>query len=367
MKRIVSKEIVEGFWICNHCQTKVPGTVRNCPNCGQPVDKNTSFDMDKENARVLSPEEAKNKGNGANWICFYCDSQNENELQYCKSCGAARMKSSDDFYYGRHQPVEEEIPLERKESFSSSGIQNGSSSKVQGQAEFRKIIFWIMLIFVGCSFFISFFRALTKPKEGIVKSFAWTSAQTVEEYKYVSDSSWDPPGNGCDVTETKEELYGYDRVKIGEETKTKTEYRREKVGSHYETEYEDNGDGTFTKITIEVDDYGSVPYEVTYTDPIYKDVPIYMTKYYYKEWRWVYEKTEYNTGVGKEVKDTVFTLKDNQRISGTHYDYVIYVEDEDGNETKYNCNDETWNTLDVGDKIIFKSVMGNVTSVEKVE
>lgn len=386
MKRIVSKEIVEGFWICNHCHTKVPGTVRNCPNCGQPVDKNTSFDVDKENARVLSKEEAKDKGNGANWICPFCDAQNENEDVYCKSCGSPREESKTNYFnrtekqtkehshkaedmdlYEENGQVQKTFPIKENHLNYSNRTRKSSVGTFIDLNRLKSAAMIIFPILIGIIFLTCFLIHVNTPKSGTIQGFSWNVTQTIEEYKYISDSSWDRPGYGADITDEKQELYGYNKVKVGEETKTRTETRREKVGSHYETEYEDNGDGTFTKITIEVDDYDYVPVEVTYTEPIYENVPIYRTKYYYSEWKWVYSRKEYRNGAGKAVKEPEFTLKNKERIAGTDYTYSINIQDKDGNITTLTCDKELWETLNIGDFIKYKAALGRILTLEVME
>ena len=57
---------------------------------------------------------------------------------------------------------------------------------------------------------------------------------------------------------------------------------------HYNTEYSysDNGNGTFTEHTKQVPVYKTEYYEETHQEPVYRQDPVYATKYYYDIDKW---------------------------------------------------------------------------------
>jgi len=100
MKRSLkmADRIVMGYWDCEFCGKKhVLGTLRECPGCGRPRG-NVKFYMDSNNKVYLTPEQSKDKGNGEDWYCDFCNTLNSNEDYLCKSCGASRQHDSKTYY-----------------------------------------------------------------------------------------------------------------------------------------------------------------------------------------------------------------------------------------------------------------------------
>ncbi len=110
---MADKKLVMGYWDCPYCNTKgIPGTQRNCPNCQNPRGKDTKFYMNKAEKKYLSEEEAKTKGQGADWQCEYCGAFNSALTNECSGCGSIRESSNQDYFQVRE---EEEKKAAQKE------------------------------------------------------------------------------------------------------------------------------------------------------------------------------------------------------------------------------------------------------------
>ena len=98
----------------------------------------------------------------------------------------------------------------------------------------------------------------------------WQSSVDVEKYAEVYESDWTLP-DGAELDHKEKEIRTYEQVQHGTTTETYESY--EQVGSHEETTYTDNGDGTFHSSTTTVPDYDYVTR--TREVPNYVSEPVY--------------------------------------------------------------------------------------------
>lgn len=332
----MADRIVMGYWDCPYCQNKkIKGTIQVCPGCGHQRDKDIKCYMDRDNVEYLSEEAAKTKGKGADWICPYCDSMNSVHAKSCIACGALKEESKYDYFHredstksGQTMQGQGSTPRMSPAPWPASGT-NNRNKKIFAFAA-------LFVLLVGVMFF------WLKPRESvfIANSVDWYTAVSVEAYETVQESDWSIPSGGRERSH-REEIYGYDRVIDHYETVEKT--RQVKVGSHTETEYEDNGDGTYTERQVVVDDYGPE----TYTEqvPVYKDVPIYRTKYYYDIDKWIPKREVTNSGTDDRPVYIEPDLASNERESGrtTKYKVTGYLIDKEDKIRTLEVSEHIWN------------------------
>ena len=88
-----------GYWDCPFCHTKgIMGTLQDCPNCSATRGKDVKFYMKSGEVTYLTEEQAKTKGQGADWMCSWCRSYNSALNKKCKNCGAPREDQSFNYY-----------------------------------------------------------------------------------------------------------------------------------------------------------------------------------------------------------------------------------------------------------------------------
>ena len=161
----------------------------------------------------------------------------------------------------------------------------------------------------------------------------------------MADSSWNLPSDAYEVTE-KEEVYGYQRVLDHYETRTREVPVEVLDGYDVTTEYKDLGNGYFEEVEIETPRYRTEYRTETYEEPIYVNVPIYKTKYYYKVMRWLYDRDEKTSGADNEPYFAELSLPDTERESGRSEKYWIIS----GNKT-YKISYDLWKEINTGDNI----------------
>ncbi len=334
---------VEGYWDCQYCGTQgIPGRFRSCTSCGHPRDASVKFytkDIDASHAiteeefkRQQAEAEKNSRSDSANyggvttteagseslyakkegseaekhddsdWYCDFCDSYNPAELETCKFCGAARSDTSGQTYrdrmgkvartYDSHGNLVSERDLAKKQEKPTVAAE---PPKQGGCLRFviLGIIAVLLIGIVGRCVFSP------KAKKMEVASFDWAQTIEIEEYKTVSESDWSLP-EGARLDHKSQEIQSYNRVLDHYE---KVPYQvSEKVFDHYETYTTevDNGDGTFDVEEHDEPVYRTEQHTEYRDEPVYKDVPIYGTKYYYEIDKWVHTRDVETSGKDHE-------------------------------------------------------------------
>lgn len=355
----VKETDIMGYWDCNICGTKkIKGTLRECPNCGQPRDKNVRFYMSGPDIE-LTEEEKKEKGKGADWLCKCCGSYNSILDDTCTSCGAER--TNDDYFSVKEKEEEKKAEKLVEEQAIEQSVETNTLQTMigkYGKAALAVIcgIFAIIAVVFACS---------PKTSTWTITDKYWNSYVDVEQNTYVAENDWVLP-TGADLNDTRQEIHHYDKVADGT---TEEEYESyEQVGSHTETRtsYSDNGDGTFhsTTYTEEVPDYGYVTRTRTVTK--YKDVPVYKTKYYYHIWRWKYQQTLEETEHGNvDVHYGTKELTDKERYTNKRVKYYIEYNVKGKEKTK-SIGEGNYKKLDIDHVYKVKTQLGKIKEIKEI-
>ncbi|SEM28313.1 MULTISPECIES: zinc finger Ran-binding domain-containing protein [unclassified Butyrivibrio] len=334
-------KIVMGYWDCPSCgSTGIPGKTYDCPNCGRQRGKETKFYMKSGPVEYVPGH----KVTGADWYCEYCGALNTAERTTCENCGSPKSDSKDD-YFSLKKPKPEVKPSSTQNNTTSAPGNKGSFSR------FRLI----GIIAIAILIIILINSIVSRPKNYTfdVKTLTWENSIDIEENKTFRESDWNLPSDAR-LAYTNWEIRSYESVLDHYETVTKS--RQVQDGGHYETSYSDNGDGTFTEHNNYVPDYTTEYY--TEEEPVYRQEPIYDTKYYYDIDRWVDERTETTTGTDKNPYWPTLNLTDKEREAGRSSKYTMSGElnyKSFGKSKKkteeYTIDESTWKELKPGDKL----------------
>lgn len=94
----MGKRLIEGVWDCKHCgNTDIRASLKNCPNCGAPQDKDTTFRLPNKITYVPKNEESK-ISRLPDWECQFCGSLNSATKTNCRNCGSSRTKENKDYF-----------------------------------------------------------------------------------------------------------------------------------------------------------------------------------------------------------------------------------------------------------------------------
>ena len=111
----------------------------------------------------------------------------------------------------------------------------------------------------------------------------------------------------------------------------------------------------------------------TYTEnvqkPVYRQEPVYATKYYYEIDRWTVTDTAKSSGHGQNPSWPKPKLKDGQRTGDKNEHYFVtatYQKKKDETETeKYEMAFSEWNELKKGEEIKLKIDVGGFAEINK--
>lgn len=128
-----------------------------------------------------------------------------------------------------------------------------------------------------------------------VQSLSWERQVEVEEFRTLTQEDWTYPGDAR-VLSSRREIRSYRQVLDHYETRTRQVPEQKQTGTRTEqyacgSTRVSNGNGTFTERTTyctrSVPVYATVYRTETYQVPIYRNEPVYDTKYRYEIDRWV--------------------------------------------------------------------------------
>lgn len=121
----MGERIVEGLWDCKYCDTKgIGGLTKHCPRCEHPQDDDVKFYLG-EKKNYVDEDLAKEYGQGADWICPYCNSLNRVHFKYCSNCGAEKESSEKDYFSNQEKEPEikpEPSPPKKKKLKKAYGL-----------------------------------------------------------------------------------------------------------------------------------------------------------------------------------------------------------------------------------------------------
>lgn len=344
----MGNKLVMGYWDCQYCETKgIKGTEDTCPNCGKIRADGTKFYMKNGEVQYLNEEEASRKGKGADWKCSYCGAYNSILNNNCIGCGASKQEADGNYFEVRKREKERERSLREKPSENSSS--GNKSSNRQHLHKHNLMGMVLATLFVIAIIVATILGEMPKTIQGNVESFSWKTVINIEKYKEVEESDWHLPSD-AKLDHKQKEIYTYEQVFAGYVDETYQEY--EQIGSHMETTYEDNGDGTFSEKTVTVPDYGYV----TKTKQVakYDQVPVYKTKYYYWIWKWEHDREVTNTGNGKKPKYSDVKYGKKEREENRYTEYYVSVLNKDNKVSKYKCSAEIFKLLEEGQDVKLK-------------
>lgn len=361
-------KIIMGFWDCSYCDSKaIPGSERDCPNCGRPRPDGTKFYLDKGKLQAVDSKVEKDvRKRGRDWDCKFCGSLNRGDLDTCVSCGASRY----DPY--APEPVAPEPEPERRivETGMRRATEEDMAAVMKPQGFFGRIGDFLgrhkSAFKIGLAVTLAIaavvglvFLFMPRPVTFEITDMSWEYRLDIEQYRTVRESDWNIPPGGR-LAYTQEEIHHYDKVFDHYETK----YRDVIIG--YEpvvVGYEDLGNGYFEEITENRPVYGQEPYE----EAVYRSEPRYATKYYYDIDKWTHDRYITSSAHDKspywpDFKGDDRTFIGAERIGGRKETYYLVGISDKGKPINCNTGYSAWIGLDIGDKVSGKmDILGNFT------
>lgn len=413
-------KLLEGRWDCSNCLTaNIKGRHKSCPACGDPRNPNLTPSekpyLPSDAEEVMDSELHDLFSAGADWNCGHCGTANRGDTGNCSHCN--RPKDADDdyvetatYYSGESAsgiqfdnpdtakqrrvddliddfperlrqlgidgantpdtPITQHLPetaLRRKSDLphyipsTQHSVRQWASSNKRRVGIGGGIAGGIGVAWIS---FASFFA--TEPTTVTVRDLSWSRSVEVEAFRTLNDSGWNYPSDAYNVR-SEREIRSYRDVLDHYETKTRQVSEQVYVG---QDEYEyacgtrtiDNGNGSFSQET-EYCTSSQAVYETryrteSYQEPVYRQEPVYDTKYYYNVDRWVTDswldtsgntRSEYTrTPEWAEVQNLASTQRKGDERRET---YTAIVTDEHGKDHSFTISLTEWSALSVGESL----------------
>lgn len=348
---------VMGYWDCQYCGQKGnPGDKRECTGCGHPRDESVTFYM-KDTTRISS-EKAATISKNPDWYCSFCNTLNSDSDTQCKSCGASRAESEENYFSLKQKNASGSSDEAFKKIITGfNGSTNDEGEEVpQKSLTAKRPGKWIAL--GAIALFLLILALIPKKKTYEVTDFSWDRRIDIEDYVEVSESDWSLPAGG-ELVRTASEIHHYDHI-LDHYEDVEVQRSRE-VLDGYDTEYVDMGNGYFEERSVPR--YTTEYYTETESRPVYRDEPVYATKYYYTIWRWKVTRDVSTSGEDHTPYWGEPELTGQEREYSRDEYYYFHVKDKKGNLKFFEADFSFWDTLSEGDELTIKAGAGSTATV----
>lgn len=370
-------QIHEGSWDCLFCGTEGNlGSLENCPNCGKRRPLDVVFYLPEDARIVTDPAEIARSQSGPDWQCAHCGGLNANTRTNCQSCGAPKARSTkgktvEDWRptnqvvrAGQRRPRKSTAPqmafrpshYQSKSSLDSSRSSSSRQSSSQSTAGSVKLILLgllAVLILAGSGLGIYYGFIKTTDISANVSGFSWQRQIEVEAYGPVQESGWTTPSDAYNISSTSQ-IHHYDKVYSHTETKT----RQVPYSISDQESYSCSrslGNGYFETTTCYRTVSRTAYRSETYSEQVYKDVPVYQPYYHYTVDKWHYSHTVTAKGSDHQPSWPEVKLEVQQRQGQRHQKYRVYfVAQADQKEYSKEVDLQEWQSLTIGQPVILQ-------------
>ena len=348
-----------GRWDCKYCGYKgVLGPEKECSNCGADRPKDVRFYMADENDIVQDPEVLKRAKSGPDWRCSYCENNNTALQVVCTSCGNPKNTAQGDKQLDVREYKTEEVPWSGD---YTKKVEEVAAPIAAPKKKVPKGCLVALAIFVIAAIFFSQSRQITVTVAG----FEWERTIPVQENRKVIEEDWQVPSGGTQL-ESFRAIHHYDQILDHYETRTRTQQRA--VGTEeYVCGKRDLGNGYFEDKYCTRTVYES--YEEEYQEPIYRDEPVYQTKYRYSIYRWLDIKPIVTKGKNHQAEwGNVVEIQTNANLREGNRKgvYTVVVKDDDAKLHQEELPEQQWKNLEIGMELKAKEgLIGDYRGLDK--
>lgn len=345
----------EGRWDCDSCGTAgVRGRDVACPHCGLPRPDDVRFYLPEDAPEVTDAEMLRQAAAGADWVCEHCGASNRALAADCTGCGAPVGDSvrQDVIDY-----EEGEAPRSGRRAPQAAMAPPPSTRKGGG---FRRVVRWgVGLGLVGGAW------AVFSPREvpATVSDRSWERTVQVERFRTVTEEEWELPEGGRELSRERA-IRRYDRVLDHYETRSRQVSEQVQTGTEtYNCGTTDNGNGYFTDKTCTRPTYSTQYRTEEYQEPVYRQVPVWGTRFRYEIERWKPERVARAAGGAEGTPAWPDTeLSGSREREGERKEtYTLVFRDAEGREYTKVLPQAEWERYRPGEPVTLRvSVDGSV-------
>ena len=187
---------------------------------------------------------------------------------------------------------------------------------------------------------------------GTLTGFSWKRTISTEKQTETEESGWELPA-GATLREKKQEFHHFDSI-LDHYEEQEVERSRQVI-DHYEISYtyKDNGDGTFKEESHELPVYETEYYTEKVLQPVYRQKPVYATKYYYTVLKWGSPRTKAAGENNHSPEWPAVTVSETERETDRTEEYYFTISAGFTSETftTLKAPPEAWDSLREGDTV----------------
>lgn len=360
--------IREGAWDCPACgQKRNRGPEKHCGACGLPRGSDIKFYLPEDAQEVTDEEALKKAKSGPDWNCQYCNGDNGADKAFCTGCGAGKDGSPPRevkfIPTGGENTGKEPAREPLKDPIKESAKPSSAPVAAKGGC-LALLMSFLLFILIGCCC-SSFFA---KDTTVTVNGFKWERTIEIEKLKTIREKAWEGEvPAGAEVVSRSKEIYKYEKVQTGTETKTKVVKEKVQTGTKkVKTGVKDMGNGYFEDVYKEEPVYKTVEKEETYEVPVYKEKPLYKQRVTYEIDRWSVVRTEKAKGNDQKASWPRINLRSKEREGKKTETYTVLCTDDKGKSLTYNPkNEQEWLSIENGKTYKAKAAFNTVTELVK--
>jgi hypothetical protein len=271
--------IREGRWDCPSCGSVGQlGRNLHCTGCGAPRPESILFYLPDDAAEVTEAQLLAQANAGVDWVCEHCGGSARATDRFCPGCGAPHGGSHDREVreYGMDDTPRSGRPQAPPPSMAAA--------KPARRPHFvRNVVLLLLASLVGWVGWSNRTRHL----DGVVTAKRWERSVQVEAYRTVRDEGWSLP-DGARLLRSYRAIRDYRQVLDHYETRTRQVSERVQTGTRtYTCGHTSKGNGYFEDRTCTEPEYETRYHTESYQEPVYRQEPIWDTKYEYLVKRWV--------------------------------------------------------------------------------
>lgn len=388
------------YWECQSCGSILRGDIRTCPNCGAPVANTTKYLM-PDNPKVIDALSSgkiitsydtatDEKGivaevvpqslerSNPNWLCTFCGYQNYDESDTCEGCGNPRTSNTptyfdnvDNLTLNEHTDLDTPKSVKNEVSKLSEVISvvPNSVKKIHEhltdvtKRDPKKI--WVTAGSIILAIFLLWLFFPIK-RTATICGFHWDRSIDVVEYTECHESGWTLPV-GAELEYTTEEIHHYEDVFDHYETRSREV--AEQVFDGYDTHYRDLGNGQAE--VEQVPRYRTEYHTEYYEEAVYRQEPVYETRYYYEIGRWLYSYDLPTSGDDRNpywqetsIPETVyFPNYGDIELGDRHENYYAVVLDCTDTYQNVPYSYDGWMEVNIGDEISYYTFRFSYTPI----
>jgi hypothetical protein len=340
----------EGRWDCQYCAaTGILGRFKSCNSCGRSRPEGTKFYLPADECAVSDAALLNQAQLGPDWVCEFCSSSNAANRTTCNACAAPKGTSPSqqvkEYQTGeapRSGDMDMSAPPPPRSDKKQKKDKSGAPPWLWGGC--AALVAFLFLCICG-SLILS---RMNSDVEATVSQLQWERTIAVEAYQTVTESDWNVPTNGRLLSQ-REEIHHYDQVLVGYENRQREVSEQVQVGEEsYVCGQRDMGNGFFEDIQCSRPIYGTQSRTESYQEPIYRQDPVYQTKYTYEIDKWVVVRTERANGARGQAQWPEMKLSAGEREGKRSEAYTVHLTDKNGKSYSLEMPFEEWRRLEVG-------------------